>query len=48
MWPSSQNNVYFIGLNFSNLKQLLTSVMLSGISMTYQSYGEGRETCRVG
>ncbi|KAL6785912.1 hypothetical protein ACKKBG_A00670 [Auxenochlorella protothecoides x Auxenochlorella symbiontica] len=39
LWPSTQNNQYFIGINFSNLKELLTSVTLSGIAMAYQSYG---------
>lgn len=39
MWPSNQNNNFFIGLNFSNVKGHLAAVSLSGVSMNYQSYG---------
>lgn len=39
MLTYERNSKYFVGLNFSNLKVLLKSVSLSGIDMTYESYG---------
>lgn len=39
MLTYERNSKYFVGLNFSNLKVLLKSVSLSGITMTYESYG---------
>lgn len=39
LWPSNQNNAFFVGINLSNVMGHVASVTLSGVSMTYQSYG---------
>lgn len=39
MLPSPNNDIYYVAINFSNLKRPIKAAALSGLPLTYQSYG---------
>jgi hypothetical protein len=39
MWPSDNNAPVFLGLNFSNIKQLIAGVRINGMQMQRTNYG---------